>query len=75
MGDVVADLNSKRAQIMGFDTRGNARIIKALVPLGELFGYATVLRSLSQGRAVYTMKFSHYSEVPQNFVDKIIKVR
>lgn len=75
MGDVVADLNSKRAQITGFDNRGNAKIIKALIPLGELFGYATVLRSLSQGRAVYTMKFSHYSEVPQNSVDKIIKVK
>ncbi len=75
MGDVVADLNSKRAQITSFDNRGNARIIKALVPLGELFGYATILRSLSQGRAVYTMKFSHYSEVPQSFADKIIKVK
>ncbi len=75
MGDVVADLNSKRAQITSFDNRGNARIIKAFVPLGELFGYATVLRSLSQGRAVYTMKFSHYAEVSQSFVDKIIKVK
>ncbi len=75
MGDIVADLNSKRAQINGFDTRGNARIIKALIPLGELFGYATTLRSLSQGRGVYTMHFSHYSEVPQNFVDKILKVK
>ena len=72
MGDVVADLNSKRSQILGFDTRGNARVIKAFVPLGELFGFATVLRSLSQGRAIYTMKFSHYAEVPQNFADKVL---
>jgi elongation factor G len=75
MGDIVADLNSKRAQITGFDSRGNARIIKALIPLGELFGYATILRSLSQGRGIYSMRFSHYSEVPQNFVDKILKVK
>ncbi len=72
MGDIVADLNSKRSQILGFDTRGNARVIKAYVPLGELFGFATILRSLSQGRAIYTMKFSHYAEVPQNFADKVL---
>ncbi len=72
MGDIVADLNSKRAQILGFDTRGNARIIKAYAPLGSLFGFATVLRSLSQGRAIYMMKFSHYDEVPENFADKVL---
>lgn len=72
MGDVVADLNSKRAQILGFDTRGNARVIKAYAPLGGLFGYATILRSLSQGRAIYMMKFSHYAEVPQGFADKVL---
>ncbi|WP_036223427.1 elongation factor G [Mesoaciditoga lauensis] len=72
MGDIVADLNSKRAQILGFDTRGNARIIKAYAPLGMLFGFATVLRSLSQGRAIYMMKFSHYDEVPENFADKVL---
>ncbi len=72
MGDIVADLNSKRAQILGFDTRGNARIIKAHAPLGMLFGFATVLRSLSQGRAIYMMKFSHYDEVPENFAEKVL---
>jgi elongation factor G len=72
MGDIVADLNSKRAQILGFDTRGNARIIKAYAPLGMLFGFATILRSLSQGRAIYMMKFSHYDEVPENFADKVL---
>ncbi len=72
MGDIVADLNSKRAQILGIDTRANARIIKAYVPLGEIFGFATILRSLSQGRAIYTMKFSHYSKVIQKFADKVL---
>ena len=72
MGDIVADLNSKRAQIVGFDTRGNARVIKAYAPLGRLFGYATTLRSLSQGRAIYMMKFSHYAEVPQGSADKVL---
>ncbi len=68
MGDVIGDLSSKRAQISGSEERGNARIILAMVPLSELSGYATTLRSMSQGRAQYYMEPSHYEEVPQNIV-------
>lgn len=68
MGDVIGDLSSKRAQILGTEERPRATIIKALVPLAELSGYATVLRSMTQGRASYYMEPSHYEEVPQNIV-------
>ena len=72
MGDVIGDLSSKRAQITGSDERGNARIIHGEVPLSELSGYATTLRSMSQGRATYYMEPSHYQEVPQNIVDAML---
>lgn len=72
MGDVIGDLSSKRAQIMGTQERGNARIILALVPLAELSGYATTLRSMSQGRATYYMEPSHYEEVPKNIVEAML---
>lgn len=72
MGDVIGDLSSKRAQILGTDKRGNLTIINAYVPLSELSGYATKLRSLSQGRASYYMEPSHYEEVPRNIAEQII---
>jgi len=72
MGDVIGDLSSKRAQILGTDKRGNLTIINAYVPLAELSGYATKLRSLTQGRASYYMEPSHYDEVPKNIAEGII---
>jgi len=72
MGDVIGDLSSKRAQIVGTQKRGNTTIIIATVPLAELSGYATTLRSLSKGRASYYMEPSHYEEVPKNIQEKII---
>jgi len=75
MGDVIGDLSSKRAQIMGTQKRGNTTIIIAQVPLAELSGYATTLRSLSKGRASYYMEPSHYEEVPKNIQEKIIATK
>ena len=72
MGGIIADLNSRRAKVEGMETRGKVRIIKAYAPLSELFGYATVLRSLSQGRATYIMRFSHYQEVPEKVKQKVV---
>jgi len=66
MGDVIGDLSAKRSQIMGTEERGKATIIIGMVPLAEISGYATALRSMSQGRASYYMEPSHYEEVPQN---------
>jgi len=73
MGDLIADLNTRRAKIEAFETRGNLRIIKAYVPLAETFGYATALRSLSQGRATHIIQFSHYEQVPEKILEKIMK--
>ncbi|MFH1763743.1 MAG: elongation factor G, partial [Gemmatimonadota bacterium] len=72
LGDLIGDLSSRRGRIGGMADRGDAQVIGASVPLGEMFGYATTLRSLSQGRAVYTMQFSHYEEVPQSKLDEIM---
>ena len=72
MGDVVGDLNRRRGQIVNMDSKGNARIIKAKVPLAEQFGYVTVLRTLTSGRATSSMEFSHYAEVPANLAKEII---
>lgn len=72
MGDVIGDLSSKRAQILGTDKRGNLTIINAFVPLAELSGYATKLRSMSQGRATYYMEPAHYEEVPRNIQEQIV---
>lgn len=72
MGDVIGDLSSKRAQINGTEERGNATIVLAMVPLAELSGYATQLRSMSQGRASYYMEPSHYEEVPNNIVQAML---
>jgi elongation factor G len=71
LGDVIGDLNSRRGQIQGTDTRGNAQAVEAMVPLANMFGYVNQLRSFTQGRAQYTMQFSHYEEVPQNVADEV----
>ncbi len=73
MGDVIGDLNKRRGQITNMDSKGNARIVKAKVPLAEQFGYVTILRTLSSGRATSTMEFSHYAEVPSNLAKEIIE--
>lgn len=75
MGDVLGDLNSKRAQIGTVEDRGNAKAIPAQVPLGEMFGYATALRSITQGRASYTMEFDKYEVVPRQIAEKLIEGR
>jgi elongation factor G len=72
MGDVIGNLNSKRGQIDGLDERGSSRVVRAHVPLAEMFGYATELRSMTQGRAAYSMEFSHYAEVPTNLANELI---
>jgi elongation factor G len=72
MGDVLGDLSSRRGKIGGMMQRGEAQVISATVPLGEMFGYSTKLRSMSQGRAVYSMEFSHYEEVPKSKAEEII---
>jgi elongation factor G len=71
LGSVIGDINSRRGQIMGTDTRGNAQVINATVPLANMFGYVNQLRSMSQGRANYTMQFSHYAQVPPAIADDI----
>jgi len=71
MGDVIGDLNSRRGQVNGMDQRGNARVIAAMVPLSNMFGYVNTLRSMSQGRAQYSMVFDHYAEVPSNVAEAI----
>jgi len=71
MGDVIGDLNSRRGQVTGMDSRGNARVINAMVPLANMFGYVNTLRSMSQGRAQYTMHFDHYEQVPEAVADEV----
>lgn len=73
MGDVIGDLSSRRGQIQEMTARGLAKVVRAMVPLAEMFGYATVLRSLSQGRANYSMEFDHYLEVPKNVEKEIVE--
>ncbi len=76
LGEVINDLNSRRGKILGIRPRVDAQVISAVAPLSEMFGYATALRSLSQGRAIYTMEFSRYKEVPENISERIItKIR
>jgi elongation factor G len=72
VGDVIGDLNSRRGQVNGMDQRGNARVLNAIVPLAEMFGYVNTLRSMSQGRAQYTMQFACYELVPQQVADQVI---
>ena len=71
LGDVIGDMNSRRGQIQGTDSRGNAQVVEAMVPLANMFGYVNSLRSFTQGRANYSMIFSHYDEVPQNVADEV----
>ena len=71
LGDVIGDMNSRRGQIQGTDSRGNAQVVEAMVPLANMFGYVNQLRSFTQGRANYSMQFSHYDEVPQNVAEEV----
>ena len=71
MGDVMGDLSSRRGQIQGMDSRGGGQVIRAMVPLSEMFGYATTVRSKTQGRATFTMQFDHYAEVPKSIASEI----
>ena len=75
MGDVTGSINSKRGQIESLGERGQARVVVAKVPLSELFGYTTQLRSLTEGRAVPNLEFSHYAIVPKNAADEVIAAR
>ena len=72
MGDVMGDLNSRRGHIEGMNSRADAQVISASVPLSEMFGYATSLRSVTQGRAIYSMEFSKFQEVPRSVSDEIM---
>ena len=72
MGDVVGDLNRRRGQVEGRDSKGGAQVVKAKVPLSEMFGYVTQLRTITSGRASSTMEFSHYAEVPKGLADEVI---
>ena len=72
MGEVIGDLNSRRGRIQGMDSRANARVIRADVPLSEMFGYATDVRSATQGRGTYTMQFARYEPVPSNIEEQIV---
>lgn len=73
MGDVMGDVTSRRGRVEGMEARGNAQVVRAMVPLAEMFGYATTLRSKTQGRGVYSMVFDHYEEVPKSISEEIIK--
>jgi elongation factor G len=72
MGDVIGDINSRRGRIDGMELRSGAQVVDALVPLAEMFGYATDLRSNTQGRGVYSMQFNHYEPVPKAIAEKVI---
>jgi elongation factor G len=71
LGGVIGDLNSRRGQVQGTDSRGNAQVVTAMVPLANMFGYINTLRSMSQGRAQYSMEFNHYEQVPQAIADEV----
>jgi len=71
LGGVIGDLNARRGQVLGTDSRGNAQVVTATVPLANMFGYISTLRSMSQGHAQYTMQFDHYEQVPQTIADEI----
>ena len=72
MGEVIGDLNSRRGRIMGMDSRAGAQVVSSMVPLANMFGYSTDLRSATQGRATYAMTFDHYEPVPKSVSDDII---
>jgi elongation factor G len=73
MGDVIGDLSSRRGRVEGMEQRGTSHVVRAQVPLGEMFGYATDLRSRTQGRATYTMQFDSYQQVPESIAEEIVK--
>lgn len=73
LGDIMGDITSRRGRVEGMEARGNAQVVRAMVPLAEMFGYATSLRSNTQGRGTYSMQFDHYEEVPKNIAEEIIK--
>ena len=73
MGDIIGDLNKRRGQINGMESKGTARVVNAKVPLSEMFGYVTVLRTISSGRATSSMEFSHFDEVPAGLAKEIIE--
>ena len=75
MGDVIGDLNARRGKVEGMMQRGNSQVVRAQVPIAEMFGYATDLRSKTQGRAVYTMQFNSYQEVPDALAEEIMARR
>jgi elongation factor G len=73
LGDIMGDITSRRGRVEGMEARGNAQVVRAMVPLAEMFGYATSLRSNTQGRGVFSMHFDHYEEVPKSISEEIIK--
>jgi len=75
MGDVMGDLSSRRGVIQGMEDLAGGKTIKAEVPLGEMFGYSTTVRSLTQGRATYTMEFKHYAEAPKSVSEAVISAK
>jgi elongation factor G len=75
LGDVIGDLMRRRGNVQGQERRGNALVVTGFVPLAEMFGYATDLRTITQGRATYTMQFERYDEVPANIAEKIVEAR
>ena len=75
MGDVIGDLNSRRGRLEGMEARGNTQVIRGFVPLSEMFGYATDLRSKTQGRGTYNMQSDHFEEIPRSIAEEIIAKR
>ena len=75
MGDVIGDISSRRGRIEGMEARGNSQVVRGFVPLAEMFGYSTDLRSATQGRGVYVMQFDHYEDVPKTIADGIVAKR
>ena len=75
MGDVIGDLNRRRGRIDGMEERGNAKVVRGTAPLSEMFGYVGDLRSMTQGRATYTMQFERYEEVPPSIAEKVVESR
>jgi elongation factor G len=73
LGDVMGDVSRRRGVLQGQDDSPSGKIINAMIPLGEMFGYATTLRSMSQGRATYSMEFDHYAEAPTNIAEAVVK--
>lgn len=73
LGDIMGQVTARRGRVEGMEARGNAQVVRAMVPLSEMFGYATALRSSTQGRGVFTMTFDHYEEVPKSIAEEIIK--